>query len=95
MIRNTNATELLLEGLEQGHRYGLVITGALSAVALEFRHLDDPTWYAFPGADMTASAGGVISVDFFCVAPVMRLRLAAAQETNYRVSAICAATATF
>lgn len=93
MVKTTTATELPLENLEQGHRYGLIITGAASNVSLKFRHATDENWYDLPG--FTGTMATVISADFFCISSEMKLVLAAPQATPYHVSLVCAAAATF
>ena len=93
MIRKTDTQTLDLTGLDQGHRYALVITGAESDVALEFKHAGDATWRTLPTFDGTMA--DVIAGDFFCFTPTMRLNFASAPTQPYYVSCVCAAVATF
>ena len=88
MIRQTNTKELVLEDLTQGNRYALVITGADSAVELQFKHAGDATWRVMPDFDGTLT--DVIRGDFFCFTPTMKLVFAdaPAEGVTYYVSCI-------
>jgi hypothetical protein len=97
MIKQSTEQTLTLTGLDQGHRYALVITGAQSDVLLQFKHAQDPTWYDMPTTvfDGAVSGSDPMLGEFFCFTPTMRITFADAPSQPYYVSCICAATARF
>lgn len=95
MIRATDIQTLPLEDLEQGHTFAIVVTNAQSAVSLQFRHADDPTYRDHPDFTAVAPVGTVVSRAIICCAPDMRLVFADAPTETYYVSCIAAASATF
>lgn len=95
MTRDTNAAELLIEGLEQGHRYALIISKAPSTMLLKFRHAGDSTWYDWPG--FVGTNTGLLSYEFMCATPFMKLVVETppVPATVWHMSCIGAATANF
>lgn len=69
-----------LTGAKEGHRYSIMITGALSAVTLEFQHEVDGAWFTDPTFGTPAQAA-IVFKEVPCVVPRMRLKNGAgAQE---------------
>lgn len=82
MTTTTNASATTLLGLTEGNRYVLIVTGAESAVALEFQPVEGGAWFPFPGFNATPAAG-VVSADFICPVSRMRVTIASAQVNPY------------
>lgn len=94
MIKSSQLQTLPITGLDQGHRYYLVVTNAESDVSIEFKHAGDPTWRVLPDAGGTP-VSGVVAFELLVFTPDMRLVFAGAPSSTYYFSAVCSAVATF
>ena len=94
MIKSSLLQTLPITGLDQGHRYYLVVSNAQSNVSIEFKHAGDPTWRVLPGAG-GAPSGTVVAFELLVFTPEMRLVFASNPSSTYYFSAVCSAVATF
>ena len=95
MIRQTNLQTLPLTGIEQGHTFVIVITNAQSAVTLQFRHADDPTYRDHPDFTAITPVGTVVTRTVMACTADMRVVFATAPPSTYYISCIAACSATF
>ena len=72
-----------LTDIRPGNRYSLLVTGASTAVYLEFEH--DGSWFPVPFFVNTPQAG-VVPASFIAVVTPMRLRIASASATPWTAS---------
>jgi len=78
---STTAQYIPLNGVREGNRYAILVTGADTAVTLEFQHVVDGAWFPYPAFTNTPVAG-VIAADVICTLPRMRLKLATAPQAT-------------
>jgi hypothetical protein len=78
MQNTTTDLSMPLTEVRPGHRYTLAVTGATTAVSLEFQHVKEGAWFPQPGFTATP-AGGVVFSEFVCITPRMRVNCAAGQ----------------
>ena len=95
MILQTNLQTLPLTGLEQGHDYLIVVSNAQSAVTLQFRHAGDPTYRDHPDFTAVAPVATVVMRSVRICSYDMRIVFATAPPSNYYVSCVASASATF
>lgn len=87
MQRTSTSTtpSTLLSGIKEGNRYSLRVTGATKPVSLEFQHVPDGDWFPEVGFTSTPQAG-VVSFEFICVVPRMRVSVASGQVGDWTIS---------
>lgn len=85
----TTTTELIvnLPHVRAGNSYFVAVTGATTAVALEFQHVEGGAWFPQPGFNATPS-NGVIYSNVACVSPRMRVRAAEGQVAPWTVTCV-------
>lgn len=85
----TTSTDLIitLPNVRAGNSYFVAVTGATTAVALEFQHEEGGAWFPQPGFNATPS-GGVIFSNIACISPLMRVRAAAGQVTPWTATCV-------
>lgn len=71
-----------MTGVREGQRYFVVVSGATSAVSIEFQHEVGGQWYTHPEFNGSPS-NGVVADDISCAVPRMRIKLASSQETPW------------
>ncbi len=77
---------VLLADIREGKKYLITVTGATSAVSLEFQHVKSGAWFVHPGFTATPSAGGVIMSEVTAPVARMRVSLASPQVTDWTVT---------
>lgn len=82
MQTSTTTLSMPLTGVRAGNRYTLAVTGATTAVSLEFQHVKGGAWFAQPGFVATP-AGGVVFSEFACITSRMRVNCAAGQVASW------------
>lgn len=88
MQRTSTTLITNLTDIREGNRYFLVVTGATTAVALEFEHVaGSGNWFPHPAFSATAS-GGVVSADFIAPCTRMRVRCANGQTAPWTVTCV-------
>jgi hypothetical protein len=88
MQRTSTTLITNLTDIREGNRYFLVVTGATTAVALEFEHVaGSGAWFPHPAFSATPT-GGVVSADFIAPCTRMRVRCASGQVNPWTVTCV-------
>jgi hypothetical protein len=88
MQRTSTTLTATLNDIREGNRYYLVVTGATTAVALEFEHVaGSGNWFTHPSFSATPS-NNVVSADVVAPCTRMRVRCAAGQVNPWTVTCV-------
>lgn len=82
MYHQTTDQSFSLFGVREGNSYFIVVTGAESAVEMEFQHEEGGAWFPHPDFSGTPESG-VVKSHVLCFTPRVRLTLADPQETTW------------